>query len=162
MQERSQAERALMLSKKKLERDFDTQERQDKVTSMKRMRAYQKEKMLGKIQADTQKVLRLKAEKQQLQEERKQQNMIASHQKQKLMETMERMKTSKGWAALSKGGGHLDRGHRAPVMSTGEVRNIEKLAHIHWERPAPGGGRHVDIPAAPLPGRSQGLQGAQP
>ena len=33
--------------------------------------------------------------------------MIASHQKQKLMETMERMKTSKGWAALSKGGGAI-------------------------------------------------------
>ena len=107
MQEQSQAERALMLAKKKLERDFDTQERQDKVQSMKRMRAYQKEKMLGKIQSDTQKALRLKAEKQQLQEERKQQNMIASHQKQKLMETMERMKTSKGWAALSKGGGAI-------------------------------------------------------
>lgn len=107
MQEQSQAERALMLAKKKLERDFDTQERQDKVQSMKRMRAYQTEKMLGKIQSDTQKALRLKAEKQQLQEERKQQNMIASHQKQKLMETMERMKTSKGWAALSKGGGAI-------------------------------------------------------
>ena len=119
MQEQSQAERALMLSKKKLERDFDTQERQDKVASMKRMRAYQKEKMLGKIQADTQKALRLKAEKQQLQEERKQQNMIASHQKQKLMETMERMKTSKGWAALSKGGG--------PSRS-----RTSSACHKHW------------------------------
>lgn len=161
MQEQSQAERALMLSKKKLERDFDTQERQDKVASMKRMRAYQKEKMLGKIQADTQKALRLKAEKQQLQEERKQQNMIASHQKQKLMETMERMKTSKGWAALSKGGGP-SRSRTSSAYHEHWRGQKNRLAHIHWEQPAPGGGQHVDIPAAPLPGRSQGLQGAQP
>ena len=98
------ARRHLEHERKKIAKAFETEEKRKKVESMKRQRTYKKQIMMQKIQRETDRTLNLKEEKARLQEERKQANMQASFQKQRLVEAMEKMKTSKGWSQIAGGG----------------------------------------------------------
>ena len=69
-----------------------------KVEAGKRRDIYQRNQLLHKIQDDTEKARSLLDARAQLQQQRKMANMGASFQRQKLLQAMEKLQTSKDWA----------------------------------------------------------------
>ena len=64
----------------------------------KRRDTYQRNQLLHKIQDETEKARSLLEARAQLQQQRKMANMGASFQRQKLLQAMEKLQTSKDWA----------------------------------------------------------------
>lgn len=68
------------------------------VEAGKRRDMYQRNQLLHKIQDETEKARSLLDARAQLQQQRKMANMGASFQRQKLLQAMEKLQTSKDWA----------------------------------------------------------------
>ncbi|KAL3161160.1 hypothetical protein ABBQ38_009531 [Trebouxia sp. C0009 RCD-2024] len=83
---------------KSLERKLDLDLKREKVEAGKRRDMYQRNQLLHKIQDETEKARSLLDARAQLQQQRKMANMGASFQRQKLLQAMEKLQTSKDWA----------------------------------------------------------------
>lgn len=73
------------------------------VEAMKRRDTYQRNQLLHKIQAETEKAHDLLDQRSHLQQQRKMANMSASFQRQKLLQSMEKLQHTKNWQSLSQG-----------------------------------------------------------
>lgn len=91
-----------------LEKKLDLDLKREKVEAMKRRDMYQRNQLLHKIQSETEKAHDLLEQRTSLQQQRKMANMTASFQRQKLLQSMEKLQSSKNWSALASGGGQVN------------------------------------------------------
>ncbi|WIA18967.1 hypothetical protein OEZ85_003636 [Tetradesmus obliquus] len=98
------AERKATNDRKRIERELFDSLRRDKVDSIQKMQAYQRQLLLEKIMDENEKTAQLLAQRQFIQEQRKAANMSASLHRNKVNQLMESMKNIHNIEKLAPGG----------------------------------------------------------
>eukprot|EP00887_Chlorella_sp_A99_P000402 scaffold13.g402.t1 len=97
---RLRAERDAENARRALERKLQLEDKVLSVEELKRRDAYQRSQALKRIEEETAKARDLLDQRRQLQEQRRQANMEASFQRQKIVEAMDKLQRTKSWGVL--------------------------------------------------------------
>jgi hypothetical protein len=91
------------LARKKLHRQLNMEYRMECVDTSRKQQLYQREQLLHKIEAETERVLSMQCSRAALQMQRKEANMQAALQRQKMVERMDRLQQAKKFDKIASG-----------------------------------------------------------
>lgn len=100
---RDAARREAALSRKKLERQLNMESRMEAVDTNRKQQLYGRERLLAKIETETERVQRMQRERAALQRQRREANMDAALQRQRMVEKMERLQQAKKFDKIASG-----------------------------------------------------------
>lgn len=100
---KEQLRRDELLSQKRLNRQLNMEYRMECVDTNRKQQLYHREQMLHKIQSETDRIMQMQRDRAHLQQQRKEANMQAALQRQKMVETMDKLQQAKKFDQIASG-----------------------------------------------------------